>query len=147
MTNKKIQTTIGKNENNNAKINLISKCISCSHKEVCKYKEEFEKFMEEIKNKGIKIPKMFNLDITCSKYSSCYGIRTIDTTPQIPPLPQIVPLSTPGVVPAPQTITTPDLIPTLNPKVICEVNDGSINTINSTTCGISGNKGTISLQG
>lgn len=25
MTNKKIQTTIGKNENNNAKINLISK--------------------------------------------------------------------------------------------------------------------------
>ena len=140
MTNKKIQTTIGKHENNNAKINLISKCISCSHKEVCKYKEEFEKFLEEIKNKGIKIPKMFNLDITCSKYSSCYGIRTIDTTPQIPPLPQIVPLNTPGVVPAPQTI------PTLNPKVICEVNDGSINTINSATCEISGNKGTITLQ-
>lgn len=140
MTNKKIQTTIGKNENNNAKINLISKCISCSHKEVCKYKEEFEKFMEEIKNKGIKIPKMFNLDITCSKYSSCYVIRTIDTTPQIPPLPQIVPLSTPGVVPAPQTI------PTLNPKVICEVNDSSINTINSATCGISGNQETITLR-
>lgn len=41
MTNKKI-TVNGKNENNNTKINLISKCISCSHKEVCKYKEEFE---------------------------------------------------------------------------------------------------------
>ena len=139
MTNKKI-TVNGKNENNNTKINLISKCISCSHQEVCKYKEDFEKFMEDIKNKGIKIPKMFNLDITCSKYSSCYVIRTIDTPPQILPLPQIVPLSTPGVVPSPQTI------PTLNPKVICEVNDGSINTINSATCEISGNKGTITLQ-
>ena len=29
---------------------------------------------------------------------------------------------------------------------LCEVNDGSINTINSATCGISGNKGTITLQ-
>lgn len=137
MANKKISIDT---TNDNLRINLTNKCNSCSHKEVCKYKEEFEKFMEEIKNRGIKIPKMFNLDITCSKYSSCYGIRTIDTTPQISPLPQIVPLSTPGVVPAPQTI------PTLNPKIICEVNDGSINTINSATCEISGNKGTISLR-
>ena len=137
MTNKKISIDT---TNDNLRINLTNKCNSCSHKEVCKYKEEFEKFMEEIKNRGIKIPKMFNLDITCSKYSSCYGIRTIDTTPQISPLPQIVPLSTPGVVHAPQTI------PTLNPKIICEVNDDSINTINSATCEISGNKGTISLR-
>ena len=137
MANKKISIDT---TNDNLRINLTNKCNSCSHKEVCKYKEEFEKFMEEIKNRGIKIPKMFNLDITCSKYSSCYGIRTIDTTPQISPLPQIVPLSTPGVVPAPQTI------PTLKPKIICEVNDGSINTINSATCEISGNKGTISLR-
>ena len=89
MTNKKI-TVNGKNENNNTKINQISKCISCSHKEVCKYKEEFEKFMEEIKNKNIKIPKMFDLDITCSKYFAHY--RTIDSTPQI------MPLSTPEII-------------------------------------------------
>lgn len=141
MTNKKIQTTIGKNENNNAKINLISKCISCSHKEVCKYKEEFEKFMEEIKNKGIKIPKMFNLDITCSKYSSCYVIRTIDTTPQITPLyPAITP--TPGYTPG---ITTPNFGDNLAPKVTCELTDGLIGTAKITTDGIS-SKGAINLQ-
>lgn len=152
MTNKKIQTTIGKNENNNAKINLISKCISCSHKEVCKYKEEFEKFMEEIKNKDIKIPKMFNLDITCSKYSSCYVIRTIDTTPQITPLPQIVPLSTPGVVPAPNytpgitpSITTPIFDEGNFPKTTCELTDGTIDTA-TITAGEIKNKGTITLR-
>ena len=159
MANKKM-TVNGKNENNNAKINLISKCISCSHKEVCKYKEEFEKLMEEIKNKGIKIPKMFNLDITCSKYSSHSVIRIIDTTPQI------TPLYTPGITPAPgyiQTpipnITTPSITPGITPsittpnfddgnfpKVTCELTDGSIGTATTTTDGISG-KGTITLRG
>ncbi len=147
MANKKISIDT---TNDNLRISLTNKCNSCSHIEVCKYKEEFKKFIEDIKDKSIKVPKMFNLDITCSKYSSrCNNIiRTIDPTPQM------IPLHTPGVVPAPNytpgitpSITTPDLIPTLNPKVICEVNDGSINTINSATCGISGNKGTISLQG
>ena len=125
-------TVNGKNENNNTKINLISKCISCSHKEVCKYKEEFEKFMEEIKNKDIKIPKMFNLDITCSKYFAHY--RIIDSTPQI------MPLTTPGIVPAPNytpgiapSITTPDLTPTFAPKITCATNDDSTNTATFTT--------------
>src|SRR5574344_546306 len=131
MTNKKI-TINGKNENN--KINLISKCISCSHQEVCKYKEEFEKFMEEIKNKGIKIPKMFNLDITCSKYFAHY--RTIDSTPQI------MPLSTPGITPS---ITTPNFDDGNFPKVTCEITtDGPIGTATTTTDGING-KGTINL--
>ena len=142
MTNKKISIN-GKNENN--KINLISKCISCSHQEVCKYKEEFEKFMEEIKNKGIKIPKMFNLDITCSKYFAHY--RTIDSTPQI------MPLSTPGIIPAPNytpgstpSITTPNFDDGNFPKVTCELTTGSIGASTTTTNGING-KGTINLQG
>lgn len=142
MANKKI-TINGKNENN--KINLISKCISCSHQEVCKYKEEFEKFMEEIKNKGIKIPKMFNLDITCSKYFAHY--RTIDSTPQI------MPLSTPGIIPAPNytpgvapSITTPNFDDGNFPKVTCELTGGSIGTAKATTDGIN-NKGTINLRG
>lgn len=145
MTNKKI-TINGKNENNNTKINLISKCISCSHQEVCKYKEDFEKFMEEIKNKGIKIPKMFNLDITCSKYFAHY--RTIDSTPQI------MPLSTPGIIPAPNytpgitpSITTPNFDDGNFPKVTCEITtDGPIGTAATTTDGING-KGTINLRG
>lgn len=145
MTNKKI-TVNGKNENNNTKINLISKCISCSHQEVCKYKEEFEKFMEEIKNKGIKIPKMFNLDITCSKYFARY--RTIDSTPQI------MPLSTPGVIPAPNytpgvtpSITIPNFDDGNFPKVTCEITtDGPIDASTTTTNGING-KGTINLRG
>ena len=144
MTNKKM-TVNGKNENNNTKINLISKCISCSHQEVCKYKEEFEKFMEEIKNKGIKIPKMFNLDITCSKYFAHY--RTIDSTPQI------MPLTTPGIVPAPNY--TPGIAPSITipnfddgnfPKVTCELTDGPIDTATITTDEIN-NKGTINLRG
>ena len=145
MTNKKI-TVNGKNKNNNTKINLISKCISCSHKEVCKYKEEFEKFMEEIKNKGIKIPKMFNLDITCSKYFAHY--RTIDSTPQI------IPLTTPGIIPAPNytpgitpSITTPNFDYGNFPKVTCEITtDGPIGASTTTTDGING-KGTINLRG
>lgn len=144
MTNKKM-TVNGKNKNNNTKINLISKCISCSHQEVCKYKEEFEKFMEEIKNKGIKIPKMFNLDITCSKYFAHY--RTIDSTPQI------MPLTTPGIIPAPNY--TPGIAPNITipnfddgnfPKVTCELTGGSIGTARATTDGIN-NKGTINLRG
>lgn len=144
MTNKKM-TVNDKNENNNTKINLISKCISCSHQEVCKYKEEFEKFMEEIKNKGIKIPKMFNLDITCSKYFAHY--RTIDSTPQI------MPLTTPGIIPAPNytpgivpSITTPNFDDGNFPKVTCELTGGSIGTTRATTDGIN-NKGTINLRG
>lgn len=144
MTNKKI-TVNGKNENNNTKINLISKCISCSHQEVCKYKEDFEKFMEDIKNKGIKIPKMFNLDITCSKYFAHY--RTIDSTPQI------MPLTTPGIIPAPNytpgiapSITTPNFDDGNFPKVTCELTGGSIGTARATTDGIN-NKGTINLRG
>ena len=144
MTNKKI-TVNGKNENNNTKINLISKCISCSHQEVCKYKEDFEKFMEDIKNKGIKIPKMFNLDITCSKYFAHY--RTIDSTPQI------MPLSTPGIIPAPNytpgvapSITTPNFDDGNFPKITCELTDGTIGAATTTTDGING-KGTINLRG
>ena len=145
MTNKKI-TVNGKNKNNNTKINLISKCISCSHQEVCKYKEEFEKFMEEIKNKGIKIPKMFNLDITCSKYFAYY--RTIDSTPLI------MPVTTPGIVPAPNytpgvtpSITTPNFDDGNFPKVTCEITtDGPIGASTTTTDGING-KGTINLRG
>lgn len=129
------------------KINLISKCISCSHKEVCKYKEEFEKLMEEIKNKGIKIPKMFNLDITCSKYFARYSIRTIDSTPQIMPLttPEIVPAPnyTPGI---PPSITAPNFDDVNFPKITCELTDGPIDTTTTTTDGING-KGTINLRG
>ena len=156
MTNKKM-TVNGKNENNNAKINLISKCISCSHKEVCKYKEEFEKLMEEIKNKGIKIPKMFNLDITCSKYfSRCNNIiRGIDPTP-VPapgyiqtPIPNItIPSTTPSItIPSiTPSITTPNFDDGNFPKITCEVNDGPIGTATITTGEIK-NKGTITLRG
>lgn len=101
--------------------------------------------MEEIKNKGIKIPKMFNLDITCSKYFAHY--RTIDSTPQI------IPLTTPGIIPAPNytpcvtpSITTPNFDDGNFPKVTCELTGGSIGTARATTDGING-KGTINLRG
>ena len=146
MANKKI-TINSKNENNNAKINLISKCNSCSHMEVCKYKDDFEKFMEDIKNKGIKVPKMFDLDIKCSKYSShCNNIiGGIDPTPQIIPLNTPVPapgyiqtpipnITTPSITPgiAP-SITTPDFTPIFAPKITCATNDDSTNTATFTT--------------
>lgn len=147
MANKKTSINTTTTTTNASKINLISKCNSCSHQEVCKYKEDFEKFMEDIKNKGIKVPKMFDLDIKCSKYSSRYTIRGID------PAPQIIPLTTPGVMPAPNY--TPGITPSITkpifddgnfPKVTCELTDGSIGTATTTTDGISG-KGTITLRG
>lgn len=146
MTNKKISITTT-TTTNASKANLISKCNSCSHQEVCKYKEEFEKFIREIKNKNIKIPKMFDLDIKCSKYSSHCTIRTIDSTPLI------MPLTTPGIVPAPNytpgiapSITTPNFDDGNFPKITCELTDGSIGTATTTTNGING-KGTINLRG
>ena len=133
MTDKKISITTT-TTTNASKANLMSKCNSCSHQEVCKYKEEFEKFIREIKNKNIKIPKMFDLDIKCSKYSSYCTIRTIDPTPQI------MPLTTPGTVPAPNyipgiapSITVPHLTPTFAPKITCTTNDDSTNTAAFTT--------------
>lgn len=144
MTNKKM-TVNSKNENNNTKANLISKCNSCSHQEVCKYKEEFEKFIREIKNKNIKIPKMFDLDITCSKYFAHY--RTIDSTPLI------MPVTTPGIIPAPNytpgitpSITTPNFDDDNFPKVTCELTSGPTGASTTITNGING-KGTINLRG
>lgn len=145
MTNKKISITTT-TTTNASKVSLISKCNSCSHQEVCKYKEEFERFIREIKNKNIKIPKMFDLDITCSKYFAHY--RTIDSTPQI------MPLSTPGVIPAPNytpgvtpSITIPNFDDGNFPKVTCEITtDGPIDASTTTTNGING-KGTINLRG
>lgn len=143
MATKKI--SINTTTTNASKINLISKCNSCFHMEVCKYKEDFEKFMEDIKNKGIKIPKIFDLDIKCSKYSSRCTIRTIDPTPQIIPL--TTPVPAPGYIQTPiPTITTPNFDDGNFPKVTCELTDGSIGTATTTTGGISG-KGTITLRG
>ena len=75
---------------------------------------------------------MFNLDITCSKYFAHY--RTIDSTPLI------MPLTTPGIVSAPNyppgiapSITVPDLTPTFAPKITCTTNDDSTNTAAFTT--------------
>lgn len=142
MANKKI--SIDATTNDNLRISLTNKCNSCSHMEVCKYKEEFEKFIEDIKNKSIKVPKMFNLDITCSKYSSRYNaiIRTIDTTPQI------TPLYTPGVVSAPgytPSITKPIFDNDNFPKVTCELTGDPKDTTTTTTGEIK-NKETITLQ-
>lgn len=153
MANKKISINTTTTTTNASKINLISKCISCSHMEVCKYKDDFEKFMENIKNKGIKVPKMFDLDIKCSKYSSrCNNIiRGIDPT-LVPapgyiqtPIPNItIPSTTiPSITPS---ITTPNFDDGNFPKVTCELTDGSIGTATTTTDGISG-KGTITLRG
>lgn len=135
MIDKKISITTT-TTTNASKANLVSKCNSCSHQEVCKYKAEFEKFIKEIKNKNIKIPKMFDLDITCSKYFAHY--RTIDSAPLI------MPLTTPGIVSAPNytpgiapSITVPDLTPTFAPKITCTTNDDSTNTATFTTHTIS----------
>lgn len=116
---------------NNTTVNLTNKCASCAHAEVCKYKKDFEKLIADIKNVylNLKIPKMFNIDIICDKYYE--HCRTIKSTPQI------IPLSTPEVVPTPQigpSITTPDLTPVFTPKITCEANN---TTSITTTDGIS----------
>ena len=123
--------------NNNTTLNLINKCASCAHAEVCKYKKNFEKLMEDIKNiyPNLKIPKMFNLDIICNQYYE--HCRTIDPTKQPTPLNTPIIVPSPQIVPSTPSITVPDLTPVFTPKITCEAdNTNSITTTN----GISINK-------
>ena len=121
--------------NNNTTLNLINKCASCAHAEVCKYKKNFEKLIEDLKNISLKIPKMFNLDIICDKYYEHY--RTIDPTKQPTPLNTPIVVPSPQIVPSTPSITVPDLTPVFTPKITCEANN--TNSI-TTTNGISINK-------
>ena len=105
---------------NNTTLNLINKCASCAHAEVCKYKKNFEKLIEDLKNISLKIPKMFNLDIICDKYYEHY--RTIDPTKQPTPLNTPIIVPSPQIVPSTPSITVPDLTPTFTPKITCATN-------------------------
>ena len=127
-------------ETNNTTLNLINKCASCAHAEVCKYKKNFEKLMEDIKNiyLNLKIPKMFSLDIICNQYYEHY--RTIDPTKQPTPLHTPIVVPSPHIVPSTPSITVPDLTPTFAPKITCTTNDGSTNTATFTTYTMSTNE-------
>lgn len=117
---------------NNTTLNIINKCASCAHAEVCKYKKNFEKLIEDLKNISLKIPKMFNLDIICNQYYEHY--RMIDPTKQPTPLNTPIIVPSPQIIPSIPSITTPpDLTPTFTPKITCATNDNSTNTATFTT--------------
>ena len=50
---------------------IISKCSTCQHEHICKYKEDYYRV---IKNINVKVPEPFNLTLTCSHYynTQCY---------------------------------------------------------------------------
>lgn len=110
----------------NTTLNLINKCASCAHAEVCKYKKNFEKLIEDLKNISLKIPKMFNLDIICNQYYEHY--RMIDPTKQPTPLNAPIVVPSPQIVPSTPSITVPDLTPTFTPKITCTTNTATFTT-------------------
>ena len=50
---------------------VISKCEDCNHRNICKYKEEYDKILREI---DVKVPDPFTLILNCKHYYStvCY---------------------------------------------------------------------------
>ena len=56
---------------------VVSKCMSCQHEHICKYKDEYDKVIRDI---NIKVPEPFTLSLTCSHYynTQCYLGSTQD---------------------------------------------------------------------
>lgn len=50
---------------------IISKCCTCQHEHICKYKDEYDKVIRDI---NVKVPEPFNLTLVCSHYynTQCY---------------------------------------------------------------------------
>lgn len=50
---------------------IISKCSTCQHEHICKYKDEYDKVISSI---NVKVPEPFNLTLACSHYynTQCY---------------------------------------------------------------------------
>lgn len=63
------------------------KCNDCIHKDVCKYKEEYQKITSDIMN--ITIPEYFIININCKNYSNNItgiGGTYRDISPYDPPI-------------------------------------------------------------
>ena len=43
----------------------MSRCEDCNHRNICKYKEEYEKVLREI---TVKVPEPFTLTLNCGHY-------------------------------------------------------------------------------
>jgi hypothetical protein len=50
---------------------VISKCEDCNHRNICKYKDEYENVIRDI---TVKVPEPFILTLNCKHYYSttCY---------------------------------------------------------------------------
>ena len=50
---------------------VISRCTDCQHRDICKYKDDYEKVIGDI---TIKVPEPFTLELNCKHYYSttCY---------------------------------------------------------------------------
>lgn len=50
---------------------ILSRCEDCNHRNICKYREEYEKVLREI---TVKVPDPFTLVLNCKHYYSttCY---------------------------------------------------------------------------
>jgi hypothetical protein len=45
----------------------LNRCRDCQHRDICKYKEEYDKVVSEIR---VKVPEPFTLTLNCAHYSS-----------------------------------------------------------------------------
>ena len=46
---------------------VMSRCEDCNHRNICKYKDEYEKVIREI---TVKVPEPFTLTLNCKHYYS-----------------------------------------------------------------------------
>ena len=44
---------------------VISRCEDCNHRNICKYKDEYDKVIREV---NVKVPEPFTLTLNCSHY-------------------------------------------------------------------------------
>ena len=50
---------------------VISRCTDCQHRDICKYREDYERVVKDI---TVKVPEPFTLALNCKHYYSttCY---------------------------------------------------------------------------
>lgn len=48
---------------------IVSRCSDCNHRDICKYKDEYDRVISDI---TVKVPEPFTLTMSCKYYYSTY---------------------------------------------------------------------------
>ena len=56
---------------------VMSKCEDCYHRNICKYKDEYDKVIREV---NVKVPEPFTLTLNCSHYYSTMAYLNMNSS-------------------------------------------------------------------